>query len=100
MKDALLAEFNSIMVRYTDACVTVGRCQAALADAGERWQGALKCAATLSEPRRYEPTSIDYVPTAPTHRAVSDADYGSDDSVATPRIDANGAPRCKAIKWP
>jgi hypothetical protein len=101
VKDALLAEFNSVMARYTDACATVGRCQAALAAAGDSWQSALARAATLSEPRRYEPTSIDYIPTSPTHRsAASDADSDSDDSVASPRIAANGAPRCKAIKWP
>jgi hypothetical protein len=99
VKDALLAEFNAVMARYTDACATVGRCQAALETAGESWQSALARAATLSEPRRYEPTSIDYVPTSPTNRAVSDVDSDSDESVATPRIDANGAPRCKPIKW-
>jgi hypothetical protein len=101
VKEALLAEFNSVMTRYTDACATVGRCQAALADVGESWQSGLKRAATLSEPRHYEPTSVDYVPTSPTHRDVaSDADSDSDESIATPRIGANGAPRCKAIKWP
>ena len=101
VRDALLAEFNAVMDRYTDACTNVGRCQAALDDAGESWQSGLKRAATLSEPRRYEPTSVDYVPTSPTHRDVaSDADSDSDESIATPRIGANGAPRCKAIKWP
>jgi hypothetical protein len=99
VREALLAEFNAVMDRYTDACATVGRCQAALTDAGESWQSGLKRAATLSEPRRYEPTSIDYVPTSPTHCDVA-SDYDSDESVATPRIAANGAPRCKAIKWP
>jgi hypothetical protein len=103
VKEALLAEFNSVMARYTDACTTVGRCQAALADAGDSWHSALARAARLSadaSPRRYEPTSIDYVPTSPTHRSASDADSDSDDSVATPRLAENGAPRCKAIKWP
>jgi hypothetical protein len=101
VKDTLLAEFNSVMARYTDACATVGRCQAALADVGESWQSGLKRAAMLSEPRRYDPTSVDYVPTSPTHRDVaSDADSDSDESIATPRIATNGAPRCKAIKWP
>jgi hypothetical protein len=101
VKEALLAEFNAVMDRYTDACATVGRCQAALDDAGDSWQSGLKRAATLGEPLRYEPTSVDYVPTSPTHRDVA-SESDSDDSVASPRIGANGAPRCtgKAIKWP
>jgi hypothetical protein len=100
VKDALLAEFNSVKARYTDACTTVRRCQAALVDAGDSWQSALACAARLSTSlRRYEPTSIDYVPTSPTHSAASYAGSDSNDSVATPSIAANGAPRCKPLKW-
>ena len=99
VREALLAEFNAVMDRYTDACATVGRCQAALADAGDGWQSELKRAATLSEPQQYEPTSADYVPTSPTHCDVA-SDSDSDDSVASPRIGANGAPRCKTIQWP
>ena len=97
LRDAtLLAEFNAVMARYIDTCTTVGRCQAALDDAGESWQSGLKRAATLSDP-----TSVDYVPTSPNYRsAASDAGSDSDESVASPRIGANGAPRCMPIKWP
>jgi hypothetical protein len=101
VREALLAEFNAVMDRYTDACATVGRCQAALDDAGDSWQSGLKRAATLSEPQQYEPTSVDYVPTSPNYRsAASDAGSDSDESVASPRIGANGAPRCNTIQWP
>ncbi len=81
-KEVTLAKLNAAMDLFTDACGAVVQCKADLVVATS-----------------YEPTSVDYVPTSPTYRSPG-ADSDSDESVASPRVDANGAPRCKAIKWP
>ncbi len=81
VRDAALAKMNAAMDMFTEACRTV-----------------VKCNADLVVVPSYEPTSIDYVPTSPTYRSPG-ADSDSDESVASPRIDANGAPRCNAIQW-
>ncbi len=48
----------------------------------------------------YDPVSDDYVPVSPTYSSAGSAsDDDSDDSPASPRVDANGAPRTKALKW-